>query len=1056
MIRAYLGRFSLVIIVVGLLGLAWALKGVGFGRDLAGGAELRYGVSARMSQHYNYLLQVREDHNDEAKRKAKQARVGELTRLIEAATDDTESDRLKNEKRRFEFELDPELFNKEIAEVREHHDKIVEGAEIIRSRIAPAGVKDIEVRTIGRSELFIGIPYQQRADETPEEAEKRFKERLREIQDLVERQGVLHFHIAVDAEEQGTPYEKAEKLAKEGKPQEEQYYYVLLRKDYDEVVKKLKARGIEDPMKEGGYLPWSKPPKTREGGVEKIEKRRPLLLNRKYELDGSIIDRARVVPGDKGPAIAFDLTAAGSGRFEALTAAHYRKKSRLAIILDDECHVAPAIQSRISHRGEITGDFARKEAEDIATVLTAGSLPVRIERRSVSIVGPSLGRESIRSGLSAALIGAGAVLVFMLVYYRSGGLVANLGLVLNLVMILGALAAFNAKLTLPGIAGLVLTVGMAVDANVLIFERIREEKARGRTLRLAVQTGYDRAFITIIDANLTTLITAIILYWFGTGPVKGFAVTLTLGILASLFTSLYASRAIIEYLVAKGWISSFTMMRVVGRTKLPFMKMRPLAYLLSVVIVGGGLTAFFSYRDKYGIDFEGGTMLVVSLEKPMSDENMGSLAKQAIGDMQDREDKQALADGRAKLDFGDVRVQALAGSLADKMGRSSEKFSLILRMDVSQVDEYRDILRQKLEGKLHPDTPFPSEESIGQAVSRELGAAAVTAIVFAIILIFLYIVMRFEFNPSFGVGAVVALAHDVAVTAGAMAVVDWLGWLPAKIDLPAVAALLTIMGYSLNDTIVVFDRIREAHAAAGHKKPLKEVVDEAVNGVLSRSLITSVTTALAAGALFVFGGDATRGFAFAILVGVIVGTYSSIFVASPVVVEWEAMRAKPRLKKAALIGVGLLVVLALGGLVTQSILTKREFDRRKVSRDKVERVGRALREYSTKHEGKFPKDLRGLVADGYLKASPLAGPDAETGVAYEYVSGLVVGDPPASVLLYDKGLHRHGAHILFIDGRLEWKDPRQVASLVRATTRKIGAKPDRKIEIVPAKGAGQP
>ncbi|MHC4201661.1 MAG: hypothetical protein ACYSU0_16875, partial [Planctomycetota bacterium] len=323
MIRAYLGRFSLVIIVAGLLGLAWALKGVGYGRDLAGGAELRYGVSARMSQHFNYLLQVRDDYNDEAKRKVKRSRVEELTRLIEAATDDddAETDRLKNEKKRLEFELDPERFNKEIEEVREHHDKIVEGAEIIRIRIAPAGVKDIEVRTIGRSELFIGIPYQQRAGETREEAERRFKERLREIQRLVERQGVLHFHIAVDPEEQGIPYEKAEKLAKEGKPQEEQYYYVLLQKDYDEVVKKLKARGIEDPLKEGGYLPWSDPPKTREGGIEKAETRRPLLLNREIAkdddgnpLDGSIIDRARVVPGDRGPAIAFDLTAAGSGR----------------------------------------------------------------------------------------------------------------------------------------------------------------------------------------------------------------------------------------------------------------------------------------------------------------------------------------------------------------------------------------------------------------------------------------------------------------------------------------------------------------------------------------------------------------------------------------------------------------------------------------------------------------------------------------------------------------------------------------------------------------------
>jgi len=1054
MIRAYLGKYALIAIVVGLLGAAWALKGVQFGQDLAGGAEIRYRISSRFSEWYRKLKTWKNELvTKPARVEEKKARVAKLGELIKTATGD-ERARLEREKLTLENSLNAEWLDEQIAQQKEIQDQFGKGAEIIRDRLDKPGIGGIEVRTIGSSQILIRIPYQQQPDETKDEAEARFQASLKKIRRLVEKQGVLRFHVAVDREKQTQFYKDAKALADEGKPTLDGYIYVLPKKRYDEVAKKLAERGEKYPIN-AGYIPWAEQKKATRPGAKKDE-RLPLLINKKHEIDGSIVDRAYARIGEGlNYAVSLEFTAAGKGRFEAVSGANVGKL--LAIVLDDECHSAPVIRERIAGNAEISGSFTANEAGELAMVLTAGSLPVQIELESESVVGPSLGRDSIRAGLSAAGIGAGLVVVFMLVYYLSGGIVANIALALNLVMIMGALAAFNAKLTLPGIAGLVLTIGMAVDANVLIFERIREEKARGRPLRLAVQTGYDRAFITIIDANITTLITAIILYWFGTGPVKGFAVTLTLGILGSLFTSLYASRAIIEYLVAKEWISKFTMLKAVGKSSISFMKARGVAYALSGLLVAGGLTTFFAYRDKYGIDFEGGTMVTVVLEEKMSDEDMRAASQAALAEMQADEVKRAEEQGREKLDFGNVRVQALEGSLAEKMGGASLKYSLIMRMDVHDLEVYKGLLSERLGDKL-AEKGFPSQASIGQAVSEELGAAAVSAIIFSIIVIFLYILMRFEFNPSFGVGAVVALAHDVAITAGAMALADWLGLIPAKIDLPAVAALLTIVGYSLNDTIVVFDRIREAHVAAGHKKPLREVVDEAVNGVLSRTLITSFTTLLAAGALFFLGGDATRGFSFAILVGVLVGTYSSIFVASPIVVEWESFRRKPRLKRAALVLAGVLAVAAVGGLITQSILTAREYRRVDACSEAMEDVSMALGNYAAKHAGEFPRELGGLVESGVLsEAKPLRGPDSdmEGAEAYDYIAGLRSGDDPNFVVVYDRpGLHARGGHVLFVDGRVSWKDRRNITALVAATVEKAKALPERKIRVVRAATPG--
>ncbi len=1053
MIRAYLGKFALIAIVVGLLGTAWALKGVQFGQDLAGGAEIRYRISSRFTHWYMKLSTWEDELNNPARVAEKEERVKKLGGLVKTATG-AERDRLERERLDIKNSLDRDWVTARLKEQQETQEQFAQGAEIIRRRVDGSGIGGIEVRTIGSSQILIRLPYQQRPDETADEAEDRFRTELKSIRRVVETQGVLRFHIAVDPGEQENFYKDAKARADEGKPMSEDHFYVLPQLQYDEVAKKLAERGEPYPVN-AGYIPWVKPVDRKAGAALRTEDS-PLLINRKHKLDGSIVDRAYTRIGQGlNWAVSLGFTASGSGQFERVTGANVNK--RLAIILDGKCHSAPNISERISGAAEITGSFTANEAGELATVLTAGSLPVQIELESESVVGPSLGRDSIRSGLSAAGIGAGLVVVFMLVYYLSGGIVANIALAINLVMIMGALAAFNAKLTLPGIAGLVLTIGMAVDANVLIFERIREEKARGRPLRLAVQAGYDRAFITIIDANITTLITAIILYWFGTGPVRGFAVTLTLGILGSLFASLYASRAIIEYLVAKEWISKFAMLKIVGKSSISFMRARGVAYALSGLLVAGGLTAFFTYRDKYGIDFEGGTMVTVVLDEKLSDEDMRTAAETALAEMQSNEAARAAEQGRETLDFGNVRVQALEDSLAAKMGGASRKYSLIMRMDVHDLENYKGLLTERLGEKL-ADDGFPSQASIGKAVSEELGSAAIGAIIFSIILIFLYIIMRFEFNPSFGVGAVVALAHDLAITAGAMALADRLGLIPAKIDLPAVAALLTIVGYSLNDTIVVFDRIREAHVSAGHNKPLREVVDEAVNGVLSRTLITSLTTLLAAGSLLILGGDATRGFSFAILVGVLVGTYSSVFVASPIVVEWESFRQKPRLKRAALILAGVLAVAALGGLITQSVLTARDYERRDACNTAIKKVGMGLNTYAGKHAGEYPRALADLVKSEALSSDvALRGPDDKVAdaEAYDYIAGLRSGDDPNFVVAYDRmGLHGRGGHVLFVDGRVSWKDRRNITALVASTMEKARALPERKVNVVRAARPG--
>jgi len=1056
--RSYLGKFAFISVVVGLFALAWGLKGTELGQDLAGGAELRYGVTKRLTELYQKYLQWRSELGDPEREAEKKRRIAEIDRALESATG-AEKDRLRHEKADLEFALDPVRLAQAIDELERQQESVAQGAEIVRRRLDPTTTADIEVRTVGSSQILIRIPYQRRAGESEAQAEARFKARLDEIQSLVERQGVLRFHLAVSPEDNADQYEEANRRMREGRPMVANRLFALPKEQYEEVRKLLAERGIKDPLA-AGYIKWADPPAERPGRRSKPEYHAPLLLEASRDdtgkirgvLEGTIVDRAHQRFGDKGWEIGLDFTASGGGQFERVTSANVKRQ--LAIVLDEVCHSAPVIQERISGGSAvITGNFTEDEARDLATVLTAGSLPVQIQFESKSIVGPSLGRDAIRAGALAFIVGSGAVFVFMIVYYLAGGVVACVALLMNLLLLVGTFAAFNAKLTLPGIAGILLTVGMAVDANVLIFERIREEKAKGRTLRLAIQAGYDRAFVTIIDSNLTTILTALILYWFGSGPIRGFAISLTVGIAASLFTALYVSKTVIEFMANKGWLTEMAMMRAVGRTNIPFMKLRPLAYLFAAAMVGGAIYAFVAHKDKWGIDFVGGTMLHVNLREPVADDRMRELANSAMAAMQARERERAREQNRDELDFGDVRTQAVVRP-GEHRGASS-RFSLIMRLDVHQLEEYKALLAEKAKGLLDEADPFPSQESIGQTVSEELGADAVRSLIFSVILIFLYIVLRFEFNPSFGVGAIVALVHDTVITAGAMAAVDWAGLLPAKFDLTAVAAVLTILGYSINDTIVVFDRIREVRGQ-GRDRPLAQVVDESVNSVLSRTLITSVTTLFTAVALMILGAETTRGFAFAMTVGVVVGTFSSVFIASPIVVEWERLRDRPRLKKVLAFAAAALAVLAIGAFVAQVVRTDREARRRDECRRKLEEVRLGLRSYAARHDGAYPPSLDALTEE-YLRArSALAGLTSGQGIGYSYVSGLRSDDPADCVLVYDPGdVHAFGAHALFVDGRIAWMDARRIEAAVAATANKIGALPKRKVDVIPAGSAGK-
>ena len=497
----------------------------------------------------------------------------------------------------------------------------------------------------------------------------------------------------------------------------------------------------------------------------------------------------------------------------------------------------------------ITGNFGEKEARNLASVLENPlQTPVSIEEeRSVS---PTLGMDSIRASIIAGLIGLALTLVCVVIYYRFVGLIANLALLVNIVLLMGALTMFNFVLTLPGIAGIILTIGIAVDASVLIYERLREELALGKSLKVAVQAAYEKAFSSIFDANVTTLITAAILFWKASGPVKGFAISLTLGILASLFTALIVGRSALTWFVDTGRVKKVSMLHLISSQHINFLGKGLLAVLCSLALIIAGATAFYMRGDKnFGVDFRGGDLITLSTTQPVSV----------------RDVRQALEP--AKL--GEALIQ-------ESQQGNRNYLTIRSAMNTSEVIEKQ--ITQAL-----PQAQFKVEraERVGALVGGELAKTSLWALGLGLLGILIFVTFRFEL--SFAVGAIVAVLHDVIITVGVFSL------LGRELTLPMVGAVLTIAGYSINDTIVVYDRIREG-LASSKRGSIEQIMNDSINQTLSRTILTSTVTLIPILCLFFFGGSVLRDFALAIIVGVVVGTYSSIFIASPIVLWWTRAR----------------------------------------------------------------------------------------------------------------------------------------------------------------------
>jgi SecD/SecF fusion protein len=600
---------------------------------------------------------------------------------------------------------------------------------------------------------------------------------------------------------------------------------------------------IKDGIVQPGYEILKRKERTRDGR----ERTEEVEVSKRAEMDGSGLKSAMVVRGTMGePEIHFTLDAKGAERFAEITREHVHE--RLAIILDKELYSAPVIQTPIeTGSGQITGQFDNREAFELANVLENPlRAPLHIdESREVD---PTLGKDSIRSGLYAALYGTLAVAVFMLVYYLIAGLVANVALLANVIILLGVMCSIGTTLTLPGIAGIVLTVGMAVDANVLIYERIREESAKGKSLRGAIAAGYARAFGTIFDSNLTTLISSVILIYMGTGSIKGFGVTLTIGLLASMFTALVVTRLIFDFLLDRGWLKSVPMLHLIRAEKLDFMNLAKPAFAVSwlLIVLGVGY-GFYRGKAAFGVDFLGGDTAIFSFEqKPGEAAVRTVLTKAGIKDPRIQFQRD-LTSGHETL-----RVDSATGTAPTVKATLSEMTSVKFRL--------------------------LGEDHIGATVGKEIQRSALVAVLLSLFGILIYVAIRYEF--SFAVGAVVAIIHDIFMTIG------WYCLSGREINSSLIAAILTIIGFSINDTIVIFDRIRE-DLKLGIRGSFREVMNQALNQTLSRTIITSGTVFMATFSLYLFGGGAINDFAFAFLVGIITGTYSSIYIASALVLWWH-------------------------------------------------------------------------------------------------------------------------------------------------------------------------
>jgi SecD/SecF fusion protein len=673
-----------------------------------------------------------------------------------------------------------------------------EAVEVLRKRVDRLGVSEPVIQPEGESRILIQLPGLSEVDK--EEARKQ-----------IQRVAYLEFRMVLPESES------------------------------------VLAQGVIPP----GYEPLKLKSDSKNGGPSRID---TLLVKRKPELTGNSIKVAFPGHDEVGqPRIEFTLTSEGADIFSRVTRENIN--NRQAIVLDGALLSAPSINSEIGANGVITGSFTDEEAQELSSALN-NPLQVPVKIMSESSVDPTLGRDTVSSGVRSAFIGTILVAGFMAVYYLLAGVVANVALIMNIIILLGVMCSIGTTLTLPGIAGVVLTIGMAVDANVLIFERIREESAKGKSLRGALAAGYDRAFGTIFDSHVTTLISSVILIFMGTGPIKGFGVTLTIGVAASLFTALVVTRLIFDFTISRGWVKSLKMFHFFGVPKIDFMKVATPAFIMTwtLIIIGLGYGVFVRGHSMMGIDFAGGDSVTMTFSQKVDPQEIRGVVSK-IPEVKDPviQYQKDIATGKELL-----RVTSPIGTAEKVTAAVTSGF---------------------------PAAKFVQAgvEKVGATIGSEIRIVAISASLLSLLGILFYVAVRYEF--SFAVGAVVAVIHDVLMTIGCYFLTGMFGE-GRQFNATMVAAVLTIIGFSINDTIVIFDRIRE-DLKLGVRGSFKDIINQALNQTLSRTIITSGTVFLATASLYFFGGGAINDFAFTFLVGIITGTYSSIYIASALVLWWH-------------------------------------------------------------------------------------------------------------------------------------------------------------------------
>jgi len=641
----------------------------------------------------------------------------------------------------------------------------------------------------------------------------------------------------------------------------------VLQKDTATVNSYLQDPIIKSIIPANVKLAWSVKPISKQDKRFELYALKPSTSDGQAALTGSVIADARADFDQNGnPQVGMSMNTEGAREWRRITAAASadpNNKKSIAIVLDNVVYSAPTVQDEIPNgNSSISGNFQIEDTKDLANVLKAGRLPAPAKIVEEAIIGPTLGQAAIDAGINSSVIGLVIVLIFMVAYYNTAGVVANIAVLFNVFFIMGILASLGAVLTLPGIAGIVLTMGSAVDANVLIYERIREELRLGKPMRQALADGYKHAMPSILDSQITTFLIGVILFIFGSGPIAGFATTLMIGIITSLFTSIFISRIIFEWMLKKDWKISISLpwsKNTLQNANYQFVKKRKIYYAASIIAMAISLIFIFTKGFNLGVDFKGGRTYVADFENSVDLEQVRGFLNESFGQ-----------DTEVKTFGGNDKLRITTSYLVDETNDAADESVLV------KLNEGLD----KIQNNPHE---IVSSQKVGPTIANDIKISAFYSTVFAIIGIGLYILLRFH-KWQYSLASALGLLHDAIILLGIFSIFD--GLLPFSLDMDQhfIAALLTVIGYGINDTVVVFDRLREfLGMPSNKKKDHEEVINEAINSTLSRTIITSLTIIFVMAILFIFGGEVIRSFSFAILIGIILGTYSSIFIAAPLV-----------------------------------------------------------------------------------------------------------------------------------------------------------------------------